>query len=110
MSGKPKSSAVSANSRTNYRTVGFKKMFDELPSDIQVLAQAMYGLFRKDPNHNSLKHHELRNTKRGQHKNGSFAVHISYRWCAIYFVDAGRNANIWYWIGSHESYNNFTGA
>jgi hypothetical protein len=72
-----------------------------------VAAKAAFALFKENPSHPSLKHHDLKNTKKGQHKDGSFAVHISRKWCAIYVKDG--DTNIWYWIGSHEDYNNFTG-
>ncbi len=93
--------------RKNRRTKEFRKLFDALPKNTQELATAAFDLFVKNPSHPSLGHHELDDNKRGQHRNGSYAVHVSRRWCAIYVVVEG--VNLWYWIGSHEDYNNFTG-
>jgi hypothetical protein len=78
-----------------------------LPKQIQESALAAYDSFVENPDHPSLGHHELKKTKKGQHKTSSWAVSVTRRYRAIYLRDG--NDNVWYWIGSHEDYNNFTG-
>jgi len=82
-------------------------MFGSLPDRIQKAAKTAYALFQKDPSHPSLNHHALNDTKKGQHQKGSYAVSVTARYRAIYVKDG--STNIWYWIGSHEDYNSFTG-
>ncbi len=82
-------------------------MFAQLPDNIKEAAMEAYRLFPQNPNDPSLAHHRLKDTKKGRHKNGSWAVQITRRYRAIY-VPVGK-VNVWYWIGSHEDYNNFVG-
>jgi hypothetical protein len=82
-------------------------MLAMLPERIKEAAEEAYRQFLTDPNHVSLAHHALKDTKKGRHRNGSWAVHVTRRYCAIYIPDG--NENVWYWIGSHEDYNNFVG-
>ena len=58
--------------------------------------------------HSSLHNHPLDDTRQGRHRKNSRAVWITLRYRAIYVVDG--ETNVWYWIGSHEDYNIFTGA
>ena len=92
----------------NSRTKQFNSMFSGLPKQIQQAATNAYKQFRRDPNHPSLSLHPLKDTKKGNHKNATFAVSVTRRYRALFVVEG--NTNIWYWIGSHEDYNNFTGA
>ncbi len=90
-------------------------MCDKLPTATARLAEKAYSQFRKDPSHPGLEHHALDDTKRGRHRNGSWAVSITRRYRAIYVPDETGSeqhapANVWYWIGSHEDYNAFTGS
>ena len=53
----------------SHTTESFRKMFAELPSDIQKQAKAAYGRFQKDPFHPSLRFkrfilHDRYNTKK----------------------------------------------
>jgi hypothetical protein len=82
-------------------------MLAMLPERIQEAAEEAYRQFLADPDHHSLAHHALKDTKKGRHQNGSWAVHVTRRYCAIYLPDG--NENVWYWIGSHEDYNSFVG-
>lgn len=89
------------------RTAGFKRLLEELPKRAQSLAQGAYELFRTNSAHPSLGHHELKNTKKGRHRSGSCVVSVSFQYRALYIPDG--NDNVWYWIGTHEDYNNFVG-
>ncbi len=91
----------------NKRTKEFKQQFDVLPARIQKLARAAYKQFLLDPSHPSLCLHQLADIGRGRHRCGSFSVYVTMKYPAIYVVDDG--VNIWYWIGTHNDYENFTG-
>lgn len=91
----------------NVRTKRFKDLAEALPSNIQELARAAYSTFLVDPLDPALSNHGLDDTKRGRHRKGSRSVAVSYRYRAIYVVDG--DANVCYWIGSHEDYNVYTG-
>jgi hypothetical protein len=75
--------------------------------NIRNLAELAFQEFLRDPESPALANHPLDDTHRGQHRKGSRAVLVTFRYRAIYVVDG--DTNVWYWIGSHESYNNFTG-
>ena len=98
---------MSGSVRRNIRTKEYKKLLEKLPQRAVDLADKAYRLFLVAPSHPSLTHHQLTDTKKGQHRRGSCAVHIGTQWCAIYVPDG--DVNVWYWVGTHESYNNFTG-
>jgi hypothetical protein len=82
-------------------------MFTSVPLNIQKLAEAAFHQFRQDPSHPSLRHHSLEDNDKGRHKKGSVSVAITMKYRAIYFVDG--ETNVWYWIGTHNDYENFTG-
>jgi hypothetical protein len=82
-------------------------MFDRLPADVRVEAVMAYRRFLTDPSHRSLRHHALKENRRGSHRPGSFSVSINRNYRAIYLNDAGQN--VWYWVGSHSEFNRFAG-
>lgn len=94
-------------SRANKRTAEFKLLAMRLPERIQALAAEAYERFLTNPAHPALALHQLKDTKKGHHRPGSWAVSVGSRYRAIFVVDG--DVNVWYWIGSHESYNNFLG-
>lgn len=91
----------------NVRTREFNDRFAKLPASIRELATAAFETFRRNPSDPSLSNHPLDDIRRGRHRKGSRAVSITRRYRAIYVVEG--DANIWYWIGSHEDYNVFAG-
>ena len=91
----------------NVRTAAFREQLFRLPESIQQLAEAAFRMFLEDPSHPSLRHHALKDSNKGQHRAGSFSVSITMRYRAIYVRDG--DTNVWYWIGSHADYDNFTG-
>ena len=91
----------------NVRTGEFKKLFDALPEKIRNLAEGAYKQFQKDPHHSSLRLHQLGDSDKGKHRNGSLSVSITMKYRAIFVVDG--SDNVWYWIGSHNDYENFIG-
>ena len=91
----------------NVRVSLFRFYFDELPQDIQKLATKAFKLFCVNPYHPSLRWHKLKDNKKGSHYPYSFSVSINMQYRAIYFV--GNSTNVWYWVGTHAAYNQFTG-
>jgi hypothetical protein len=91
----------------NVRTKSYRHCLKALPSDIRDLADLAFQEFLQDPESPALENHALDDTHRGRHRSASRAVSVTRRYRAIYTVDGA--TNVWYWIGSHESYNNFTG-
>jgi hypothetical protein len=79
----------------------------KLDSRVADLAAAAFAAFQRDPEAPVLHNHALDDCHRGRHQTGSRAVWVSYRYRAIYVVDG--DTNVWYWIGTHEDYNIFTG-
>ena len=106
---KPPTSPISERpqARRNRRTSSFKAQFERLPHSARRAAQEAFKLFCGTPTHPALDCHPLKDTHKGRHTRGSISVTVTYRYRAIYVVDG--DANVWYWIGTHEDYNNFTG-
>ncbi len=96
-----------SSGQPNVRTTHFKELLSRLPSRIQELAEHHFRLFLENPFHPMLDNHLLHDSHRGRHRHGSRAVSITRRYRAIYVTDG--STNVWYWIGSHEDYNNFLG-
>ncbi|QDT67079.1 hypothetical protein [Calycomorphotria hydatis] len=94
---------------SNHRTWQFKQSFEALPKSVQSLAESQFKLFRENPSHPSLRHHQLDETKRGRHEKGSCSVSITMKYRAIYVYITDQDVNLWYWIGNHNDYNSFTG-
>lgn len=91
----------------NVRTKAYKDRLARLDSRVADLAAAAFRAFQEDPENPVLHNHPLDDSHRGRHQAGSRAVWVSYRYRAIYVVDG--DTNVWYWIGTHEDYNIFTG-
>jgi mRNA-degrading endonuclease RelE of RelBE toxin-antitoxin system len=79
------------------KTKKFKKAFDKLPDSIKVKAFENFRLWKENPYHPSLNFKKI--TKDNVY---SIRIGISYRALGIYQP----NVLIWFWIGSHEDYNN----
>ncbi len=79
---------------SSYTHPDFWKYYNELPKDIQSLADKKFELFKRDPNHPSL----------GFSKKGKvWTVNIGLHYRAIGYKE--ENNIVWFWIGSHEDYN-----
>jgi hypothetical protein len=79
-------------------TVRFRKAFANLPKDIQERARKAYHLWKQDNFHPSLHFKQV-------HKEQliySIRVGLSYRALGL----KQEETIIWFWIGSHEDYNN----
>ena len=94
--------------QANVRTLRFKQQLELLPAHIQQAANDAFALFLEDPHHPLLSNHALADTKKGRHRIGSRAISVTHRYRALYVTDGP--THVWYWIGSHEDYNNFIGS
>ncbi len=92
----------------NVRTAEFREQFDRLPERIRRLAVELFKRFVENPAYPALRHHVLSDNDKGMHRDGSCSVSITMRYRAIYVKDGGKN--VWYWIGTHDDYDTFTGS
>ena len=76
----------------------FWRLYDDLPLDIQQLADENFKLLKEDPFHPSLHFKKV-----GRY--WSVRVGIHYRAVA---VEEGPNI-VWFWIGPHSEYNRIIG-
>jgi len=76
-------------------TPRFRSLFAELPVETQSLAFEKYELFKKNPYHPSLGFRA---------KGKAYTVEIGRSHRAIAY--RSENHLSWFWIGSHEDYNN----
>jgi len=79
----------------SHRSKSFNKAFDQLPSDIQKLAEKNFALWKSNHSHPSLDFKELENSR--------WSVRVGYHYRAMGIRDD--DTIIWYWIGTHEEYN-----
>ena len=92
------------------RTKEFQYLFSRLPPLVQLLATASFKNFAANPAHPGLDHHQLDATKKARFRKGSCSVHISRRYVALYvFAEDKPDRRLWYWIGTHEEFNNLGG-
>ena len=80
------------------RTKQFHKFFARLPLRIQQDAIEAYQRFRIDPYHPSLQFKQI------DPKDPIYSVRIGRSYRALGWYEDGIIR--WYWIGSHEDYNN----
>jgi hypothetical protein len=71
----------------------FWKCYEDLPEDIQVLADKQFSLLKKDPSHPSLHFKKVG-------KYWSARVNADMRALAL---ESG-NDLVWFWIGAHGQY------
>ncbi|PSR05097.1 MAG: hypothetical protein BRD50_01855 [Bacteroidetes bacterium SW_11_45_7] len=75
----------------------FRKAFAKLPSHVQEKARSTYRLWREDPQHPSLQFKQVHASE------PIYSVRIGLGYRALGVLQNDRM--IWFWIGSHESYN-----
>jgi hypothetical protein len=82
-------------------TAQFRKLFAELPKQVQQQARATYRQFQEDPSYPSLRfkkvHPEL----------PIYSARINKNYRAVGQID--RDIVIWFWIGSHQEYDKLLG-
>jgi len=78
-------------------TAQFRKLFADLPKQVQQQAWAAYRQFQEDPSYSSLRfkkvHPEL----------PIYSARVSKNYRAVGQVDG--DTVIWFWIGSHAEYD-----
>lgn len=80
-------------------THDFWKLYGQLPKHIQAEAINIYRVWQRDPFHSSLRFKKLG-------MSGGFPVYsirIGRKWRALGILDG--DTVKWFWIGSHETYN-----
>lgn len=82
-------------------TAQFRKLFADLPKQVQQQTRAAYHQFQKDPSYPSLRfkkvHPEL----------PIYSARISKNYRAVGQVEG--DTVIWFWIGSHAEYDRLLG-
>jgi len=96
------------------RTGDYKRQLVALPPNIQRTAARQFQASGGDPRHHLLEQHMLEDTKRSRHRPETYSVEVTKRYRALCVLDHGKDGQgelqaCWYWIGSHEDYNNFVG-
>lgn len=78
----------------SFRTLRFKRLFEELPTETQNAARKAFRLWLSDPRHPSLYFKPIRAD--------IWSVRISLNYRAVGVLKSG--AIYWHWIGPHEEY------
>jgi hypothetical protein len=81
-------------SRTTKR---FRKVYQDLPSEVRQQARQAYKLFIKNPNHPSLHFKQVHAIK------PIFSVRIGINYRALGVRES--EFIVWFWIGSHSDYD-----
>ncbi|AFY69012.1 hypothetical protein Pse7367_0710 [Thalassoporum mexicanum PCC 7367] len=81
-------------SRTNQ---AFRDLLAQLPKPVQDLARKNYLLWQKDPRHKSLRFKQVHKEKQ------IYSIRIGRKFRAL--GELGSDGISWYWIGSHEQYD-----
>ncbi|WP_447968406.1 ParE family toxin-like protein [Nitrospira sp. M1] len=76
------------------RSPAFRKLFENLPHDIQILAREKYLLWKSNPRHPSLHFKPV-----GKY----WSVRITREYRAV-CLRSGETC-IWFWIGNHSEYD-----
>ncbi len=78
-------------------TIRFRKAYERLPVKIKEAAKIAYRRWKENPHHNSLQFKQVHKTQ------AVYSVRIGLSWRAIGVKQ--QKVMIWFWIGSHEEYN-----
>jgi hypothetical protein len=92
---------VAAAGVTSTGTRRFWSLFNSLPADVQKSAVKTYHLWRKNPNHPSLRFRRLQGSK------DRFTVRTGDHYRALGRLEG--EAITWVWIGSHADYDEIVG-
>lgn len=82
------------------RTANFKEEFKKLPHFVQKLARKSYSLWKQNPSHSSLKFKPVDKI------HNIFSARIGIHWRVLGKLYKEDNVIVWFWVGSHEEYNN----
>jgi len=81
----------------SHTTAQFRKMFSELPAEVQRQARRAYRAFQQNPHHPSLRFKSVHPMR------PIYSARISSDYRAVGVLDG--DEIIWYWIGSHGDYD-----
>jgi mRNA-degrading endonuclease RelE of RelBE toxin-antitoxin system len=79
-------------------TERFRKAMSKLPEDVQQRARQTYKLWKENNLHPGLHFKQIHS------KEPIYSVRIGLSYRAVGAIQ--NNVMIWFWIGSHEEYNN----
>jgi mRNA-degrading endonuclease RelE of RelBE toxin-antitoxin system len=79
-------------------TERFRKAMSKLPEDVQQRARQTYKLWKENNLHPGLHFKQIHS------KEPVYSVRIGLSYRAVGAIQ--NNVMIWFWIGSHEEYNN----
>lgn len=87
---------------TSHTTKGFRRLFAELPPEIQESARKAYQIWRQDRSHPSLRF------KRVIADPPTYSVRITQAYRALGVKSD--DSIVWFWIGSHDNYETLIAA
>ncbi|NJM99662.1 MAG: hypothetical protein HC800_23205 [Phormidesmis sp. RL_2_1] len=82
-------------------TTEFRRLFGDLPKQVQEQTRAAYRQFQDDPNYPSLRF------KKVHPKLPIYSARISKSYRAVGQLDG--DTVIWFWVGSHAEYDRLLG-
>jgi hypothetical protein len=82
------------NSRT---TAEFRKLFANLPVEVQRQARAAYRRFQQNPHHPGLRFRQVHATE------PIYSARVGLHYRAVGLLDG--EEIVWFWIGSHADYD-----
>ncbi len=82
-------------------TIEFRKLFADLPEQVQQQTRGAYRQFKEDPSHPSLRF------KKVHPDLPIYSARISKNYRAVGQLDG--DTVIWFWVGSHAEYDKFLG-
>ena len=82
-------------------TTEFRKLFADLPEQVQQQTRAAYRQFKEDPSHPSLRF------KKVHPDLPIYSARISKNYRAVGQLDG--DTVIWFWVGSHGEYDKLLG-
>jgi len=82
---------------TSRTTEQFRRIFAELPPEVQDQARRAYRLFRQNPNHPSLRFKPV------HPRRPIYSVRIGPGYRAVGILEG--DTIVWFWIGSHADYD-----
>lgn len=74
----------------------FWKFYDELPADVQRMADEAYRIWQADPHHPSLQFKKVDN------RDPIYSVRVGKGYRALGWLED--DTITWFWIGNHDAY------
>jgi len=81
----------------SYLSEDFIKFFGKLPKKVQERAKNSYRKWKENPSHPGIQFKKVHPIK------PVYSVRVSLGWRALGYKEGDKM--LWFWIGSHESYN-----